>query len=53
MFARLKSVLNALHVPTIEEQERHYLEGSVSLCDLERRERDIAAGMFRKAPRYY
>ena len=53
MFARLKTVLNSLQGPSIEEMEHRYLEGAVSRIDLERRERDVDAGLFRRPARYY
>ena len=50
MFTRLQSALGRLLPPSIEARERAYLEGSVSLVDLERREREIDRGLFRRSP---
>lgn len=49
MLARLRNYLSAFSVPTIAEVERDYLNASVSHIDLERRERQIADGMFRRS----
>jgi hypothetical protein len=48
MFERFKSALRALRPPSYEELERAYLEQSVSRIDLERREREIERGLFRR-----
>ncbi|MCB6176563.1 hypothetical protein LHP98_00270 [Rhodobacter sp. Har01] len=53
MFDRLRNALKTLHVPSVEEMELRYLEGSVSRVDLERRQREIDGGMFRRSSRYY
>lgn len=45
MFARL---LNALRLPVYADAERAYLEGAVSLADLERRQRAVDQGLFRR-----
>ncbi|MBL4929928.1 DUF3563 family protein [Fuscibacter oryzae] len=47
MLNRVKSFLNTLLPPTVEDRERAYLNESVSRTDLERRERMIEQGMFR------
>lgn len=39
-------IANAFHVPTRDEAEIAYLNRSVSLTDLERRQREIARGKF-------
>jgi hypothetical protein len=46
-----KNFLSALFakMPTRQEMEIDYLNKSVSIHDLERREREIARGRFRKA----
>ena len=48
MFKRFKSALRALRPPSYEELERAYLEQSMSRIDLERREREIERGLFRR-----
>jgi hypothetical protein len=49
MFERLKSALRSLHVPSVAEREQAYLAASVSLIDLERRQREVERGLFRNA----
>lgn len=50
MFERLKSALQQFHLPrimpSIEDEELAYLNGALSLVDLERREREIDSGRF-------
>jgi hypothetical protein len=43
-----KSVLTPRLMPTIRDMERDYLNASVSLLDLERRQREIDLGLFRR-----
>lgn len=47
MLNRVSSVLKALLPPSVEDQERAYLNEAVSRTDLERRERQIDQGLFR------
>jgi hypothetical protein len=47
MFALLSNVLKSLSFPLIEDVERDYLNASVSQFDLERRQREVARGLFR------
>ncbi|WEX87639.1 DUF3563 domain-containing protein [Sinorhizobium garamanticum] len=49
MFKHLKKLTRALHVPTIEEREVAYLNGSVDRIDLEYRQRQIDRGLFRNS----
>ena len=49
MFARIASALRRFHPPGIAEVERDYLNASVSRIDLERRMREVDAGLFRRA----
>jgi hypothetical protein len=49
MFDRLKSAVRRFNLPTIAEVERDYLNASVSLADLERRQREVERGLFRKS----
>ncbi len=47
MFTRLKSLISRHAAPTRAERELAYLNASVSLADLERRQREIERGIFR------
>ena len=47
MFDFIKSALSRL--PSVSEQERAYLNASVSRYDLERRQREIDNGLFRRS----
>lgn len=47
MFEQVKNVLRALRVPSAAERELAYLNQSVSRYDLEQRQRQIDAGLFR------
>lgn len=49
MFNLIKSLKSLRNFPSIADLERSYLEGSVSLIDLERRQREIDSGLFRKS----
>lgn len=49
MFDRLKSAVRRFNLPTIAEVERDYLNAAVSLVDLERRQREIERGLFRRS----
>ncbi|MGN7753902.1 DUF3563 family protein [Sinorhizobium sp. 22678] len=48
MFKQLKKITRALHIPSIEERETAYLNGSVDRIDLEYRQRQIDRGLFRR-----
>lgn len=48
MFKQLKKITRAFQVPTIEERETAYLNGSLDRIDLEYRQRQIDRGLFRK-----
>lgn len=52
MFASLQSLVRQLRVPSVEELELSYLEGSYDRVNLEYRQREIDRGLFRD-PRYY
>jgi hypothetical protein len=41
------ALFNALRLPSRRELERSYLDAAVSRADLERREREVARGLFR------
>jgi hypothetical protein len=47
MLHQLKNLLGTLRVPTTAERELAYLNGSHDRYDLEHRQRQIDAGMFR------
>lgn len=49
MFNRLQTVLGRLRMPSIADQEHAYLSAAVSLVDLERREREVDQGLFRRS----
>ncbi|MBL9075300.1 DUF3563 family protein [Tabrizicola sp.] len=49
MFNLLKSLVSGKAFPRIADLERAYLNGSVSLVDLERRQREIDQGLFRRS----
>ena len=49
MFARIAAALGRFNLPSIAEAERDYLNASVSRIDLERRMREVDAGLFRRA----
>ncbi len=48
MFDRVKSALRALRPMSYRELEAAYLAQSVSLYDLERRQREVERGLFRR-----
>jgi hypothetical protein len=50
MFGPLKKVVRALHVPTAEEREHHYLSTAGDRVELEYRQREIDRGLFRRPP---
>lgn len=49
MFAHITAALRRFQTPGIAEVERDYLNGSVSMIDLERRMREIDGGLFRRS----
>jgi hypothetical protein len=53
MFDRLKSTLRGLAPRSLSDIEAAYLAESVSRYDLERRQREVEAGLFRTPARYY
>ena len=50
MFGPLKKVVRALHAPTPEEREQHYLNTAGDRVELEYRQREIDRGLFRRPP---
>ena len=49
MFNLFKSLISGKAFPLIAELERAYLEASVSRIDLERRQREVDGGLFRRS----
>lgn len=49
MFKQLKNITRALRVPSVEEREMNYLNGSLDRIDLEYRQRQVDRGLFRNA----
>lgn len=49
MFKQLKKITNALRVPSVEDRELNYLNGSLDRIDLEYRQRQIDRGLFRNS----
>ncbi|WP_295016784.1 hypothetical protein [Tabrizicola sp.] len=49
MFNLFKSLISGKAFPRIAELERAYLEASVSRIDLERRQREVDGGLFRRS----
>lgn len=49
MFNLLKSLVSGKAFPSVADLERAYLNGCVSLVDLERRQREIDQGLFRRS----
>jgi hypothetical protein len=49
MFNLFKSLVSGNAFPRIADLERAYLNNSVSLTDLERRQREIERGLFRRS----
>lgn len=49
MFNFIKSALSGRSFPSRREIERDYLNAAVSLYDLERREREVENGLFRRS----
>ena len=48
MLNLFKSMISHRSAPTTAEREMAYLNASISLADLERRQREIETGMFRR-----
>lgn len=49
MFNLFKSFVSGSAFPRIAELERAYLDASVSVFDLERRQREVENGLFRRS----
>lgn len=49
MFNLFKSLVSGKAFPRIADLEHAYLAGSTSLVDLERRQREIDQGLFRRS----
>jgi hypothetical protein len=49
MLNLFKSLTNFWKFPLIAEIERDYLNASVSVSDLERRQREVERGLFRRS----
>jgi hypothetical protein len=49
MFKLFKSLISRGSLPLIAEVERDYLNASVSRIDLERRQREVESGLFRRS----
>ncbi len=49
MFNLFKSLVSGKWLPRIADLELAYLHGAVSLVDLERRQREIDQGLFRRS----
>jgi Protein of unknown function (DUF3563) len=49
MFNLFKSLISGTAFPHTADLERAYLDGSVSIIDLERRQREIDGGLFRRS----
>lgn len=47
MLKQIRNFTRALRVPTAEEREMAYLNGSIDRIDLEYRQRQIDRGLFR------
>ena len=48
MLKQIRNFTRALRVPSAEERELAYLNGSIDRIDLEYRQRQIDRGLFRK-----
>lgn len=49
MFKQLKKFTGALRIPSVEEREMSYLNGSLDRIDLEYRQRQVDRGLFRRS----
>jgi hypothetical protein len=47
MFAMIRNLVEALRVPSVEAQERAYLDAAEDRYDLEYRQRQVERGLFR------
>ncbi len=47
MFAMYRRLVDALKAPSVEAQERAYLEDAADIYDLEWRQRQVDRGLFR------
>lgn len=48
MLTTVSRFIRALHIPSVEEIERDYLNAASSRYDLEMREREVDSGRFRR-----
>jgi hypothetical protein len=53
MMNLFKALVSDMASPSVSERERAYLNASVSRFDLERREREVEAGLFRLPHPYF
>ena len=53
MLKHVSRIIRAFQIPSIEDQERDYLNHSASRYDLEMRQREVDGGLFRRGARYY
>jgi hypothetical protein len=53
MMNLFKALLDRSATPSVSERELAYLNASVSRVDLERREREVEAGLFRQPYPYF
>lgn len=49
MLKLFKSLISGKNFPRIADLERAYLDASVSMQDLERRQREVEGGLFRRS----
>jgi hypothetical protein len=49
MLKQIRNFTRALRIPTTEDREAAYLNGSIDRIDLEYRQRQIDRGLFRKS----
>lgn len=49
MYNLFKSLISGRVFPRLADLERSYLDASVSLQDLERRQREVEGGLFRRS----
>ena len=48
MFSQMASFFAIFRMPLTDEIEREYMNRSVSMADVERRQREIDSGLFRR-----
>lgn len=53
MLQQVSRIIRAFHIPSVEDQERDYLNHAASRYDLEMRQREVDGGLFRRSARYY